>query len=65
LASNTKKREGKTVSSLGLLLDLIIVVVFTIIFTIIVGVVVPISRVFYSGRRKRRVDCEVGGLKLV
>jgi hypothetical protein len=53
------------VSSLGLLLDLIIVVVFTIIFTIIVGVVVPISRVFYSGRRKRRVDCEVGGLKLV
>jgi hypothetical protein len=61
LASNTKKREGKTVSSLGLLLDLIIVVVFTII----VGVVVPIPRVFYSGRRKRRVDCEVGGLKLV
>jgi hypothetical protein len=49
------------VSSLGLLLDLIIVV----IFTIIVDVVVPSPRVFYSERRKRRVDCEVRGLKLV
>jgi hypothetical protein len=43
-------------------LDLIISSV--IIFTIIVGVVVPSPRVFHSGRRKRRVDCGLGGLKI-
>jgi hypothetical protein len=59
LASNTKNREGKSTSSLGLLIDLIIV----IIFTIIIGVVVPSLRVFHSGRRKRRVDCGLEGLK--
>jgi hypothetical protein len=35
LASNTKKREGKVVSSLRLLFNLIIVVVFIIVFTIV------------------------------
>jgi hypothetical protein len=51
LASNTKKRERKTVSSLRLF------------FTIIVGVVVPRPRVFYRGRRKRRMDDWLGDLK--
>jgi hypothetical protein len=59
LASNTKKREGKTASSLRLLFDLIIIV----FFTIVVSVAVPSPRVFYSGRRKRRVDYGLGGLK--
>jgi hypothetical protein len=51
LASNTKKRERKTATSLGLFFNLIIVVVFIIIFTIVVGVAVPSPRVFYRGRR--------------
>jgi hypothetical protein len=57
LASSTKKREGKVRSSLKLLFDLIIV------FTIIFGVAIPSPRVFHSWRRKRRVDCGLGGLK--
>jgi hypothetical protein len=61
LASSTKKREGNERSSLGLLLDLIIG--FIIIFTIIVDDAVPSPRVFHSGRRKRRVDCGLRGLK--
>jgi thiosulfate reductase cytochrome b subunit len=63
LASSTKKREGKvrSSSSLGLILDLIIS--FVIIFTIIIGVAVPSPRFFHSGRRKRWVDCGLGGLK--
>jgi hypothetical protein len=61
LASSTKKREEKATSSLGLLLDLIIG--FIIIFTIIVGIAVPSPRVFHNGRRKRRVDCGLKGLK--
>jgi hypothetical protein len=61
LASNTKKREGKAASSLGLLLDLIIGFIF--VLTIIVGIAVPSPRVFDSGRRKRRVDYGLGGLK--
>jgi hypothetical protein len=59
LASNTKKREGKAAPLLGLLLDLIVVIVFTII----VSIIVPSPRVFHSRRRKRRVDCGLGGLK--
>jgi hypothetical protein len=61
LESSTKKREGKARYSLRLLLDLIIG--FIIVFTIFIGVVVPSLRVFHSGRRKRRVDCGLGGLK--
>jgi hypothetical protein len=48
-------------SSLGLLLDLIIGFIF--IFTIIIGVAVPSPRAFHIGRRKRRVDYGLGGLK--
>jgi hypothetical protein len=48
-------------SSLRLLLDLIIG--FVIIFTIIIGVAVPSPRVFYSERRKWRVDCGLRDLK--
>jgi hypothetical protein len=59
LASNTKKREGKITSSLGLLFNLIIIV----IFTIVIGVVVPSPRVFYRERRKRRIDDRLGDLK--
>jgi hypothetical protein len=61
LASSTKKREGKATSSLRLLLDLIID--FVIVFTIVIGVAVPSPRVFHNGRRKRRVDCGLEGLK--
>jgi hypothetical protein len=63
LASNTKKRERKTVTSLELFFNLIIIVVFIIIFTIIVGVAVPSPRVFYRGRRKRRIDDRLQELK--
>jgi hypothetical protein len=56
LASNTKNRERKTVSSLGLFFNLIIVVVFTII----IGVAVPSPRVFYHGRR---IDDTLGDIK--
>jgi hypothetical protein len=48
-------------SSLGLLLDLIID--FIIIFTIIISVEVPSPMIFHIGKRKRRVDCVLGGLK--
>jgi hypothetical protein len=64
LASNTKKRERKTATSLGLFFNLIIVVVFIIIFTIVVGVAVPSPRVFYRGRRKRRIDDRLQELKV-
>jgi hypothetical protein len=57
LASSTKKREGKVRSSFGLFFDLIIG------FTIIVSDAVPSPRAFHSGRRKRSVDCGLGGLK--
>jgi Na+/phosphate symporter len=63
LASNTKKREGKTTSSLGLFFNLIIIIVFIIIFTIVVGIVVPSLRVFYHGRRKWRIDDRLRDLK--
>jgi hypothetical protein len=53
LASNTKKREGKVVPSLELL----------IVIIIIIGVAVPSPRIFHSWRRKRGVDCGLGGLK--
>jgi hypothetical protein len=56
LASNTKKREGKAASLLGLLLNLIFIVIFITIFTIIVSVAVPCPRVFYYGRRMRVDD---------
>jgi hypothetical protein len=59
LASNTKKREWKAASLLRLLLDLIIVIVFTII----ISIAIPSPRVFHNGRRKRRKDCGLGGLK--
>jgi hypothetical protein len=56
LASNTKKRERKTASSLELFFNLIIVIVFTII----VGVAVPSPRVFYH---RRRIDDRLGVIK--
>jgi hypothetical protein len=62
LASNTKKRERKIASSLGLFFNLIVVIIF-IIFTIIVGVAVPSPKVFYRERRKRRMDDRLGDLK--
>jgi hypothetical protein len=40
-------------------LDLIIVIVFTII----ISIAIPSPRVFHNGRRKRRKDCGLGGLK--
>jgi hypothetical protein len=52
LASNTKKRERKTTSSLGFFFNLIIIVIFIIAF----GVAVPSPQIFYRGRRKRRID---------
>jgi hypothetical protein len=61
LASSTKKEEGKPMSSLRLLLDLING--FVIVFTIVVDVAVPSLRVFHNGRRKRRVDGGLRGLK--
>jgi hypothetical protein len=59
LASNTKKREGKAATSLGLLFDLFIIVTIVIV----VGIAIPSPRVFHSRRRKRRVDSGLGGLK--
>jgi hypothetical protein len=61
LASSTKKREGKIESSLGFLLDVIIITVF--IFFINISVAVPSPRIFHRGRRKRRVDDWLRGLK--
>jgi hypothetical protein len=58
LASNTKKREGSTRSSLRFFFfDLVVVVVIS------VGVVVPSPWVLHSWRRKRWVDDGLGGLK--
>jgi hypothetical protein len=59
LASNTKKRERKTTSSLGLFFNLIIIVIFIIAF----GVAVPSPRIFYRGRRKRKIDDWLEDLK--
>jgi hypothetical protein len=59
LASNTKKREGKAVTSLRHLFDLFIIV----IFIIVVSVAVQNPRVFHNGRRKRRVDSGLGGFQ--
>jgi Na+/phosphate symporter len=59
LASNTKKREGKTMSSLGLLFNLFIIIIFIIAF----GVAVPSPQVFHNRRRKRRIDDGLRGLK--
>jgi hypothetical protein len=47
------------VSSLKLLFNLII----GIVFTIVIDIVIPCPRVFYCGRRKRRVDLWLGGHK--
>jgi hypothetical protein len=58
LASNTKKREGKTTSSLGLLFN-----VFIIVVIIAFNVAVPSPRVFHSWRRKRRVYDWLEGFK--
>jgi thiosulfate reductase cytochrome b subunit len=55
LASNTKKREGKTTSSLKLLFN-----VFIIVIVIAFGIAVPSPRVFHSWRR---IDNRLGGLK--
>jgi hypothetical protein len=63
LSSNTKKREEKTASSLGLLFNFIIIIVFIIIFAIVVGIVVPCPRVFYRGKGKRRIADGFRGLK--
>jgi hypothetical protein len=60
LASDTKKREGKSVSLLGLLFNLIIIIIFIIVFTIVIGVMMPNPRVFYCGRR---IDDGLGGCK--
>jgi hypothetical protein len=60
LASNTKKRERKTGSSLGLFFSLIIIIV---VFIIAFDVAVPSPQVFYHGRRKRRIDDWLGDLK--
>jgi hypothetical protein len=54
LAPSTKKREGKTTSSLGFFLNLIVIVV---------GVAAPHPQIFHSWRRKRRVDDRLGSLK--
>jgi hypothetical protein len=59
LASNTKKREGKAMSSLGVFFNLVIF--FFAIFTS--GVAVPRPRVFHSWKRKREIDDGLGGLK--
>jgi uncharacterized membrane protein len=65
LASNTKKREGKAMSSLGVLFfNLIIVVIFFFFFVIFAsGVAVPHPRVFHGWRRKRGIDDGLRGLK--
>jgi hypothetical protein len=47
------------VSSLGLLFNLII----GIVFTIVIAIAIPCPRVFYCGRRKRRVDLWLRGHK--
>jgi hypothetical protein len=60
LASNTKKRERKTASSLRLFSNIIIIVV---VFIVAFGGAVPSPRVFYHGRRKRRIDDQLGDLK--
>jgi hypothetical protein len=57
LASNTKKRERKTVSSLVLFSNLIIII---IVFIITFGVAVPSPRVFYH---KRRIYSQLRDLK--
>jgi hypothetical protein len=59
LASSTKKREGISRSSLGLLLDFIIGLF--IIFIVIVDVAIPSPMVFHNGRR---IDYGVKGLKI-
>jgi hypothetical protein len=62
LASITKKRDGKAVSSLGVFFfNLIVVIFFFSVFTS--GVAVPRPRVFYNWRRKRWIDNGLGGLK--
>jgi hypothetical protein len=59
LESNTKKeRRKKAKSSLGLLFNL-----FIIVIVIAFSVAVPSPWVFHSGRRKRRVDNRLRGLK--
>jgi ABC-type uncharacterized transport system substrate-binding protein len=54
LASSTKKREGETTSSLRFFLNLIIIVIFTL------GIAVSHPHIFYSWRRKRRVNDRSG-----
>jgi hypothetical protein len=62
LASSIKKREQKAVSSLEFLLDVIIIIIVFIFFNNI-SVAAPSPRIFHRGRRKRRVDYGLGGLK--
>jgi hypothetical protein len=49
--------------SLRLLFDFIFDFIIIFIFVIVVSVAVPSSRVYQSGRRKRRVDSGFKGLK--
>jgi hypothetical protein len=53
----TPKKE----SSLGLFSNLIIIII--VIFIIAFGIAVPSPRVFYHGRRKRRIDDQLGDFK--
>jgi hypothetical protein len=60
LASNTKKREGKTTKSLGFFLYLIIII---IIVAIAFSIAEPSPQVFHHWRGKRRIDDGLSGLK--
>jgi hypothetical protein len=62
LASNTKMNERKTESSLKLFFNLIIIII-VVVFITAFGVTVLSPRVFYRGRRKRRIDDRLGDLK--
>jgi hypothetical protein len=56
LASNTKKRDGKSKSSFGFFFELVVIVIS-------IGITVPSPWVLHSWRRKRWVDGGLGGLK--
>jgi hypothetical protein len=60
LASNTKKKEGKIMSSLRVFFfNLVVIVIF--FFTVFTsGVTVPCPWVFHSWRRKRGIDDGLG-----
>jgi hypothetical protein len=63
LASNTKKREGKAISSLRVFFFNLVVVVFFFFAVFAFGVAVPRPHVFHSWRRKREIDDGLRDLK--